>query len=614
MKLPWQRKPQDEGIAIIGLAGRFPKSPTIEAYWENLCQGRELISFFTDEELANAGVSPDLLRNPDYIKASPVLEDYDKFDAEFFKFSSRVAMAMDPQQRVLLECAWETFERAGYAVGDTPKNVGVFTGSGSSVSSYLLEFVKSFPEIQGDTGILDHLGNDKDFVSTRISYKLNLTGPSINVQTACSTSLVAVHLACQSLLNGECEMALAGAISVRIPQIAGYMRHKGGIHSQDGHCCTFDANSTGVLFGSGGGLVLLKPLKNALQDGDTIYAVIKGTAINNDGGNKVGYSASSAIGEEACMVEAFKKAKLSPETVHYVETHGTGTVMGDPIEITALTQAFRKFTDKKQFCVVGSVKANIGHLDSAAGIAGLIKTVLVLYNGKIPPSINITTLNPKINFKDSPFYVCTQLEPWGKMNTPRRAAVNALGMGGTNAFVVLESPPHVEKPSTGATKPYYLIGISAINEKALDRKIVDLQAWLDKQDAIALADVAYTLNAARSHFNHRYAVIVTSLDEFKAALQKIKNRVSAENILKSLNSDEMPIKPDHDETYKRLISEIKKYKRLSATEYRDKLYTMGNLYISGYNPDWNALHEGETRHKLLMPTYPFAREHYLISR
>ena len=371
------------GVAIVGIACRFPGAADHRGFWRNLREGVESITALTDDELIAAGASAESLRDPSYVKATPLLPDCDLFDAAFFEYSPQEARLMDPQQRLLLETAWETFEDAGHRPGDTPGPVGVYVATGGVVSSYLANRLSFSSELPGYTGGIAHIGNDKDFPSTRISYKLNLTGPSINVQTACSSSLVAVHLACQAIVAGECDMALAGAATVRIPQHAGHMSVKGGILSPDGHCRAFDADAQGTIFGSGVGLVLLKDLSRAIADRDNIYAVIRGSAVNNDGARKVSYTASSVAAQSKAMVEAMVVAGVSPDQIGYVECHGTGTVVGDPLEIDALTKAFRTATNRRGFCAVGSVKTNIGHLEQTAGVAALIKAALTLKNRAI---------------------------------------------------------------------------------------------------------------------------------------------------------------------------------------------------------------------------------------
>ena len=506
---------EEAGVAIVGIACRFPGAADHSVFWRNLCEGVESISALSDEELLSAGVPSELLRDPSYVKAASLLPDIDQFDAAFFEYSPEEARLMDPQQRLLLEVAWEAFEDAGQPLGNPAKPVGVFTGLGGVVSSYLVDRLPFSTDLPGYTGNLTHLGNDKDFPSTRISYKLNLTGPSINVQTACSTSLVAVHLACQAILAGECDMALAGAASVRVPQRVGYTSVKGGILSPDGHCRAFDAAAQGTIFGSGVGMVLLKELGAAVADGNQIYAVIRGSAINNDGADKVSYTASSAAGQARAMVEALLMAGASPDDVGYVECHGTGTAVGDPLEIDALTRAFRTGTERRGFCAIGSVKTNIGHLEQTAGLAALIKTALALKNGKIPPSLNFRNPNPKIDFAASPFFVNTSCRDWSQGARPRFAAVNSLGLGGTNAFVVLEEPPAATE---AAGEPELaLFTLSARTDAALRASIERHLAWL-AHDQTPLPDICFTSTSGRTHFPLRFAAVVRSKEQLRDAL------------------------------------------------------------------------------------------------
>ena len=503
-------------VAIVGIACRFPGAADHSAFWRNLCEGVESISELSDQDLLSAGVPGDMLRNPSYVKAAALLPDIDQFDAAFFEYSPEEARLMDPQQRLLLEVAWETFEDAGEAAGRSAKPIGVFTGVGGIVSSYLVDRLPFSADLPGTTGNLTHLGNDKDFPSTRISYKLNLTGPSINVQTACSTSLVAVHLACQAILAGECDMALAGAATVRVPQRVGYTSVKGGILSPDGHCRAFDANAQGTIFGSGVGAVLLKELAAAVADGNHIYAVIRGSAINNDGADKVSYTASSVAGQARAMIEALLIADASPDDIAYVECHGTGTVIGDPLEIDALTRAFRTRTDRRAFCAIGSVKTNIGHLEQTAGLAALIKTALALKHGKIPPSLNFQKPNPKIDFAASPFFVNTQCRDWPAGDRPRLGAVNSLGLGGTNAFVVLEEPPAAAAERTVETE-LGLFTLSARTDAAL-RASIERHLTLLTRDQTPLPDICFTSTSGRAHFAVRFAAVAGSKEQLQSAL------------------------------------------------------------------------------------------------
>jgi acyl transferase domain-containing protein len=503
-------------VAIVGIACRFPGASDYRAFWRNLCSGTESITVLTDDELGAAGVPAEHLSDPSYVKAAPILADIDQFDAAFFEYSPAEARLMDPQHRLLLEVAWEAFEDAGYPAAGVSRPVGVFVGAGGVVSSYLVDRIAGSTELPGYTGGLAHIGNDKDFLSTRISYKLNLTGPSVNIQTACSTSLVAVHLACQAILAGECDMALAGAAAVRVPQRVGYISRQGDILSPDGHCRAFDAAAQGTIFGSGVGAVLLKDLQAAVADRDSIYAVIRGSAINNDGADKVSYTSSSVEGQTRAMVEAMSVANVSPDDIDYVECHGTGTIVGDPLEIAALTRAFRAGTKRSGFCAIGSVKTNIGHLEQAAGMAGLIKAALAVREGSIPASLNFHMANPKIDFANSPFFVSTECGAW-PAHRARLAAVNSLGLGGTNAFLILDEPPRLD-PVVEAGPPSHLFALSAKSAAALRASMARHQAALQARPDAELADICFTLNSGRRHFAHRFAVVVRSVAQVRSAL------------------------------------------------------------------------------------------------
>jgi len=505
-----------EAIAIVGMSGRFPGAKNIDQFWQNLRDGIESISFFSDQELISVGVDPAVLAKPNYVKAFGSLQDIEWFDAAFFGFNSREAEVMDPQHRLFLECAWTALESAGYNPETYDGQIGVF--SGASFNSYWLKNLASNQELSklvGDYQIL--LGNDKDFVPTRVSYKLNLKGPSVNVSTACSTSLVAVQMACQSLLNYQCDMTLAGGISIYNPQREGYLYQEGMILSPDGHCRAFDAQSKGTIGGSGVGIVVLKRLSDAIADGDFIYAVIRGAAINNDGAMKVGYTAPSVEGQAAAISEAQAIAGIDPETLSYIEAHGTGTELGDPIEIAALTKAFRASTNKKGFCAIGSLKTNVGHLDTASGVSGLIKTALALLHKQIPPSLHFEQPNPKIDFANSPFYVNTTLKEWKRNGTvPLRAGVSSFGIGGTNAHAILEEAPEVEPSSL--SRPYQLLLLSTKNATALDTATQNLSQHFQQHPNLNLADVAYTLQVGRQQFSHRRMLVCQSVQDTIAAL------------------------------------------------------------------------------------------------
>ena len=406
-------------IAIIGMAGRFPGAKNLQEFWQNLSGGVESIAFFSDEELLAAGVEEGLLRRADYVRAGGALDGIEMFDAGLFGYNPREADIMDPQHRFFLECSLEALENAGCDPNRYKGRIGVIAGG--SINSYLLSIVSSVRNFIGSVGGFQALiGNDKDFLSTRVSYKLNLEGPSLTVQTACSTSLVAVHMACQSLLGGECDVALAGGVSIRVPQKTGYLYQQGGILSPDGHCRAFDIRAQGTVGGNGVGIVVLKRLSDAIADRDHIHAVIKGSAINNDGSLKVGYTAPSVDGQAEVIAAAQAAASVSPDTISYVEAHGTATPLGDPIEVAALKKAFCSSPCRPRSCALGSVKTNIGHLDAAAGVAGLIKTALALKHGQIPPSLHFEQANPNIDFEGSPFYVNAELREWEGVGGVRR--------------------------------------------------------------------------------------------------------------------------------------------------------------------------------------------------
>ena len=513
---------RESNIAIIGMSGRFPGAKDIEAFWHNLRDGVESISFFSDRELSQSDQT--LLSNPNYVRANAVLPNIEKFDASFFGYSTKDAEIMDPQQRIFLECAWEALESAGYNPETYQGLIGVYAGSG--MNTYLINNVHPNRGFSPDRTFLlsasdlqVRLSNGKDYLPTRVSYKLNLKGPSVNIQTACSTALVAVHMACQSLLNGECDMALAGGIAVGVPQNAGYLYQEDMIWSNDGHCRAFDAQASGTVFGNGGGIVVLKLLEAAIADGDCIQAVIKGSAINNDGAHKVGYTAPSLEGQAAVISEALAIAQIDPNTVTYVETHGTATRLGDPIEIAALTQAFRQSTEKNGFCAIGSVKTNIGHIAEAAGIAGLIKTVLALKHKHIPPSLHYSQPNPNIDFAQSPFYVNTTLSEWKANGTSRRAGVSAFGIGGTNCHVVLEEAPEQVKNQQSNERPRHILSLSAKTPEALKELVQRYEVYLKSYPDATLADICFTANTGRKHFNHRFAVTAASVEQLGEQLR-----------------------------------------------------------------------------------------------
>lgn len=513
----------EHGIAVVAIAGRFPAANNVESFWQRLCEGQECISVFTDEELLASGVPPQQFHDPAYVRASGVMEDIASFDADFFGFTPREAMLLSPQHRMFLECAHEALERAGYDVSRYAGRVGVYAGVGPN--EYLLAHY--FSSLSGnsniDVGTFGSFFAQSNSVPLLASYKLNLQGPSLAIDTACSTSLVAIHLACQNLLGRECDMALAGGIRLHVPQEVGYTYVEGGIESPDGHCRAFDARAGGTLSGNGIGVVVLKRLEDALADGDVIHAVIRGSAVNNDGSAKAGFTAPGVRGQVEVITEALAMADVDPRTVGYVEAHGTATALGDPIEIAALNRAYTGSDPwVRKSIPIGSVKSNIGHLDTAAGVAGFIKAVLSVKHGKIPPSLHFERPNPRIDFDDGPFFVNTTLRDWQATKTPRRAAVTSLGIGGTNAHVILEEAP-TREPSI-SNRGHELLVLSAKTSTALESARVRLSEHLQAHPSEHLADVAYTLQVGRRAFDHRMAIVCHSVTDAISALGDERDR------------------------------------------------------------------------------------------
>jgi acyl transferase domain-containing protein/acyl carrier protein len=502
-----------EAVAIVGMALRVPGATCLDEFWQNLRDGVESTTFFNDDQLRAAGVAESALSDPDFVKAFGLLKGADLFDNEFFDILPREAEILDPQHRQLLECSWEALEHAGYGPDSNSFNdagrIGILAGVG--LNNYLLH------NLVGRSDLIETLGgwqitlaNDKDFAATRVAYKLNLRGAAMNVSTACSTSLVSVAMACQSLLSYQSDMILAGGCSIHLPQDQGYWYHPGGTLSADGHCRAFDEQAQGTLDGNGVAVVVLKRLDDAIKDNDTIYGVVRGFAVNNDGKQKVGYTAPSVEGQASVIREAQEMAEVSADTIGYVETHGTGTDLGDQVEITALTEAFRDagITGNQQ-CGLGSVKTNVGHLDTAAGTTSLIKTVLGLKHAQIPPSLHFTQANPKLNLETSPFYVNARLREWPSLNgAPRRGGVSSFGIGGTNAHLVVEEAPVAAKSDAG--RPWKMLALSGRTPAALEKNSSRLANWLTENDDTSFADAAYTLQMGRSAFNQRRVVMSTS--------------------------------------------------------------------------------------------------------
>jgi 3-oxoacyl-(acyl-carrier-protein) synthase/acyl carrier protein len=570
-------------IAIIGMDGYFPGANNLETYWSNLCKGVSSVRFFSDEELISKGVSTATLKDPNYVKASPILENINCFDAEFFNISPGEAKIMDPQRRLFLENCWHALEDAGYIPGKCDEKIGIYGSAG--INLYLLHNLYSNKDLIDTIGELQLLtSNDKDGLPTQVSYQFNLTGPSINVNTACSSSLVAIHLAMQSILLGEVDLALAGGSALIVPNEHGYFYQKDSILSPDGYCRAFDEKANGTLWGSGSGVVLLKRLTDAIADKDNIRAVIKGSSINNDGSLKVGYTAPSIEGQSEAIYQAYASSGINPETVSYIEAHGTGTKLGDPVEIAALKNVFDEFTKKKNFCAVGSVKTNIGHLGAAAGIASIIKTVLALENKQIPPSLNFTQPNKKIDFANSHFYINNKLTDWAVSGHPRRAGVSSLGVGGTNAHIILEEAPGRNNNQNGHYQTKHPIVLSAKSVERLEETKKNLVFYLEENPGTNLSDLANTLQIGRKDMNIKQAFKVESVGELLTCLKQNneKETLSGDNFEKQLAVD---------------------------NELSDKLIY---AWFKGDNPDWKSLYNGNQPGRLSIPGYPFKREKHWI--
>ncbi len=575
----------ENAIAIVGMAGRFPGAKDLDSYWNLLREGREAVTFFDAEEIVENGIDPEIVRRANYVKAKPILDDIEQFDAAFFQISPREAELIDPQHRLFLECAWEALETAAHDPWRHNGRIGVFAGAGKN-TYLLLNLLSQTDWMHSDELFKLLLGNEKDYLSTRVSYKLNLKGPSLTIQTACSSSLVAVHAACQSLMLGECDMALAGGVSVDVPR-AGYLYRAGGILSPDGHCRAFDAEARGVTFGNGVGVVVLRRLGDALNDGDFIHALIRGTAVNNDGADRAAFTAPSVNGQAQAIAEAFAVSGISPESISYVEAHGTATPVGDPIEVQALTKAFRRYTQRTQYCAIGSVKTNVGHLGAAAGVAGLIKSVLALQHQQIPPSLHFTRSNPQIEFAASPFFVNSQLRSW-ESTGPRRAGVSSFGQGGTNAHVVLEEAPQQPTQLEEAERVDQVLVLSAQTPVALAAATERLAEFLSTTD-FELGDIAWTLQTGRTAFNFRRFIISSDKQEAAAALRTLDPTRVFDGFCSATNRNS------------------------AAAKINGHLpFEIGKLWLDGVQPDWSSYHSRRRPHRVPLPTYPFQRRRHWI--
>ncbi len=504
----------DTDIAIIGMSGRFPKAKNIQEYWDNLTGGINCSVQADEEEILASGYPKSILEDKRFVNVNSKLDEGKFFDAEFFGVSNAEALLMDPQIRLLLQTSWHAIEDAGYDVTRLNASVGNFCGM--STNSYLLKLLQTASLSEAGEALLYRILNEKDFLATWISYKLNLTGPTMSVQTACSTSLLAIHLAVQSLLNFECDMALAGGVSFNSNENVGYVHVPESIYSKDGVCRPFDKDASGIITGNGAGVIVLKRAKDAVRDGDHIYALVKGTAVNNDGANKQGYTTPSVDCQRDVVLEALAVADINPETIGMIEAHGTGTLIGDPIEVSALTESFREYTNKTQYCAIGSVKSNIGHLDAAAGIASTIKTALCIHKGMLVPSINYESPNPALELESSPFYVSQKLQPWVDHFEVRRAGISSLGVGGTNVHIILEEAPKVEQKRT--KEGPYVVGISAKKVQNLAFQKQQLATYIEANEHLKLSDISHTSLYGRTMLSHRFSVVSNSKEELIAQL------------------------------------------------------------------------------------------------
>ena len=511
----------DTDVAIVGMAGRFPGARDVEAFWERVSRGDDCLADIDPAELIASGVPASSVRSPNFVLRSGRIDGVDEFDHDFFGVSRREAAVMDPQHRQFIQCSWEALESAGHTPERFDGSIGVFGGSG--MNTYLLHNLLSNPDLLEEMGwfLLRHTGNDKDFLTTTVSYRLGLCGPSVNVQTACSTSLVAVHLAAQSLLSFECDLALAGGVTIEFPHARGYEFREGEILSPTGRCRAFDASSNGTVLTGGVAVVALRRLSDALDDGDPILAVIKGSAVNNDGNRKVGYFAPSVDGHADVVKEALAVSGVDPRSIGLLEAHGTGTAVGDPIEVAALTEAFRSATDAVGFCRLGSTKANIGHLDTAAGAASLIKVVQSLRHRTLPPLANHTGPNPLLDLERTPFVLSGTPAPWSGAG-PLRAGVSSLGVGGTNAHVIVQESPR-QSPTPDAVAGQVLV-LSGATKEAVDEATERLATFLEREPDLNLADVAHTLITGRRAFAHRRVVAVSSAATAPAELRSADRR------------------------------------------------------------------------------------------
>ena len=607
---------KDSDIAIIGVSGLYPGADNLDQFWTNLTLGRDFITeipsvrwdwrLYYDVDKDKPGKS--------YSKWGSFLQDYDKFDPLFFNISSREAELMDPQERLFLQVAWQTFEDAGYVPGRfsqsdlfslSKKQVGVFVG----VMFSLYQLYSSEENLKGQHPLA--INSLAGSIANRVSYCLNLQGPSLALDTMCSSSLTAIHLACESLRRGECHLALAGGVNLITHPSKYVFLSQSRFLASDGRCKSFGEGGDGYVPGEGVGAVLLKPLSNALKDGDRIWGVIKGSSLNH-GGYTAGYSVPSGEAQSVLIKAAVEKAQIPPDSISYIEAHGTGTSLGDPIEIRGLSKAFEGVD--RQTCSIGSIKSNLGHLESAAGMAALTKVLLQFKHRQLVPSIHAETLNAHIPFAETPFYVQRELADWQtKAGYPLRAGISSFGAGGSNAHIILEEAPK-QLVRHGKTKPYYLVTLSAKHQDSLQQQIADLHIYLKNFPDISLESLAYTLNVGRSHFNFRCAVVTSNIEEFKTALEKLQLAQTPADCFRG-QADKV-----HEDgaIYKKILKgsfeELKTIELSDLSTYKENMETLANLYIKGYQLDWTLLHHGESHQKVSLPTYPFLKEHYWLPK
>jgi polyketide synthase PksL len=605
------QKVRKTDVAIVGISGRFPGADNVGQFWENLIAGKNSISDAPSDRWGGETVLANVSGRTSPRRGG-FLSDAAEFDPLFFNISGREAEVTDPQQRLFLEEAYHALEDAGYAgvSANLAKKCGVFVGV--EPGDYLHVLMELGDRVQNSSVFQ---GNADSILAARIAYFLDLKGPGIAINTACSSSLVSIHLACQSLINGECDLALAGGVRVLASDKAFRALGNMGMLSPDGQCKTFDEAADGFVPGEAVGILVLKPLPAALESGDHIYAVIKGSAINQDGRTN-GITAPSSLSQTQVELEVYERFGLSPESFQYVEAHGTGTKLGDPIEVEALTAAFRKFTAKKSFCGIGSVKTNIGHTMAAAGVCSVIKVLLGLRHAKIPPSLNLHKANPYIDFEDSPFFVNVTADDWPVVaGQPRRAAVSSFGFSGTNSHLVLEEPPAQETPTRETSKPAYLVTVSAKSGEALDRQLQRFREWLDREGRAAnLEDVSFTLNVGRGHFEHRSAFVVDSTEELREAVNRLVMREQPGNGWRStVNRTEQAEDAIFRQLAAELIKQLPNPGQPDRRAYREKLSALAALYVKGYDFDPGLLHAEESHRRISLPAYAFARERYWIS-